>query len=378
MPIPFLLAGLAVGAGVLGAAGHSVAKDTNTEAENVVGRAKKLYDTEKEHLESLQAETETILTELGMQKKHVMETTVTQFLDVYDKIKNIELSDSTGLDEIANFAIDPQEALQLREISGVYVSAFAGGAAGAVAGTAIALAVSGSMPLVTGALSLAGTALTLGEVGLAGGIAGTALLSGISMTPIAAIVGPAMLISGFSASMKADENLEKANVMLAEAEAAVEKMKVAGTLCQGIADRAKMFGNLLAELNEMFQECTDMLHGIVYSKVGTSQTKIDIRELTKEERDLIAVTRSLAGSVKRIIDIPILNKEGTLSEDANRQYNKISGCLPVFHENMEKTCQYREETIEWYKEAAGQGNVYAQIKLADCYCYGEGKFETKK
>ena len=301
MPIPFLLAGLAVGTGLLGAAGHSVAKDTNTEAENVAERAKKLYDAEKEHLESLQVETETILTELGMQKKHVMETTVAQFLDAYDKIKNIELSESTGLDEIANFAINPQEALQLREFSSVYSSAFEGGAAGAVAGTAIALAVSGSMPLVTGALSLAGTALTLGEVGLAGGIAGTALLSGISVTPIAAIVGPAMLISGFSASMKADENLEKAKAMLAEAEAAVEKMKVAGTLCQGIADRAKMLGNLLEELNEMFQECTDMLHGIVYSKVGTSQARVDIWELTKEERDLIAVTRSLAGSVKRVI-----------------------------------------------------------------------------
>ena len=114
MPIPFLLAGLAVGTGLLGAAGHSVAKDTNTEAENVAERAKKLYDAEKEHLESLQVETETILTELGMQKKHVMETTVAQFLDAYDKIKNIELSESTGLDEIANFAINPQEALQLR------------------------------------------------------------------------------------------------------------------------------------------------------------------------------------------------------------------------------------------------------------------------
>ena len=52
MPIPFLLAGLAVGTGLLGAAGHSVAKDTNTEAENVAERAKKLYDAEKEHLES--------------------------------------------------------------------------------------------------------------------------------------------------------------------------------------------------------------------------------------------------------------------------------------------------------------------------------------
>lgn len=336
MPIPFLLAGLAVGAGALGVTGHSMAKETNAEATSVAKKAEELYNSEKELLEILQKDVEEELTSLGMQKRYVMETSVKQFLDAYDKIKNIELSESTGLDEISNFALDQQEVFQLREISGVYQSAFAGGAAGAAAGTAIALAVSGSLPIVSGTLSMAGTALALGEVGLAGSLAGSALLSGISMTPIAAIAGPAIFVSGISASIKADENLEKAKTMRAEAEAAVEKMKVSETLLEGIEERAEMFDNLLTELNDMFSQCTDLFSEIVRQKQSSSQQKVDIRGLTKRERDLIAVTRSLAGAVKAVIDVPILNKDGNLSEDAEQKYNSINDSLPAFYKSVEK------------------------------------------
>lgn len=338
MPIPFLLAGLAVGVGALGVMGHSEAKETNTEARSVARKAEDLYNSEKELLELLQKDVEKELTTLGMQKKHVMETSVKKFLDAYDKIKNIELSESTGLDEISNFALEQQEVFQLREISDVYQSAFAGGAAGAAAGTAIALAVSGSLPIVSSTLSLAGTALTLGEVGLAGGLAGSALLSGISMTPIAAIAGPAIFVSGISASIKADENLEKAKTMRAEAEAAVEKMKISETLLEGIEERAEMFDDLLTELNDMFSECTDLLAETVEKKQDSSQQKVDIKSLTKKERDLIAVTRSLAGAVKAVIDVPILNKDGKLSEDADKKYNSINDSLPAFYKSVEKIC----------------------------------------
>lgn len=335
MPIPFLLAGLAVGAGALGVTGHSMAKETNAEARSVARKAEELYNSQKELLEFLQKDVEEELTSLGMQKRCVMETSVKRFLDAYDKIKNIELRESTGLDEISNFALDQQEVLQLREISGVYQSAFAGGAAGAAAGTAIALAVSGSLPIVSGTLSLAGTALALGEVGLAGGLAGSALLSGISMTPLAAIAGPAIFVSGISASMKADENLEKAETMRAEAEAAVEKMKASETILKGIEERAEMFDDLLTELNDMFSPCTYLLEETVKNITAREKQKVDIKGLTKRELDLIAVTRSLAGAVKAVIDVPILNKDGNLSKDSEQKYNSIKASLPAFHKSVE-------------------------------------------
>lgn len=330
MPLPFLLAGLAVGAGALGVTGHSMAKETNEKARNVARDAEALYNSEKHLLELSQERAEAELTDLGMRKKHVMDTSVKQFLDSYGKIKNIELSESVGLSKILKFDLDNQEVFQLSEISSVYQAAFTGGLAGGVAGAAIALAVSGSLPVVTGTLSLAGTAVALGEVGLAGGLAGSALLTGISMTPFAAIAGPAIFVSGISSSMKADENLEKAETMYAEAVNAVEEMKKSKTMLEAIGKRAGMFDRLLTELDGMFSECTDRLAETVERKLEPWQQEVDIRSLTKKDRELIAVTRSLAGAVKTVIDVPILNKDGKLSEDADKKYHSVKGSLPAF------------------------------------------------
>ena len=46
---------------------------------------------------------------------------------------------------------------------------------------------------------------------------------GLAMTPLAAIAAPVVLFTGISSSFKADENLEKAKTMYAEAEAARQK-----------------------------------------------------------------------------------------------------------------------------------------------------------
>lgn len=105
----------------------------------------------------------------------------------------------------------------------VYSSCFASSATGVAAGAAVALAASGALPIITGELSLAGSALAAGEISAAVGFAGSALSFGAAMTPLAAVAAPVMLFTGISASMKADENLEKANTMYAEAEVAVEK-----------------------------------------------------------------------------------------------------------------------------------------------------------
>ena len=49
------------------------------------------------------------------------------FLNSYEKVKNIELKESVGLNEISNFAIDQQGAMQLREMTDIYSSAIKSG-----------------------------------------------------------------------------------------------------------------------------------------------------------------------------------------------------------------------------------------------------------
>lgn len=349
MPLPAILAGLAAaGAAALGIGAHADAKETNEQAQFVANEAQNLYNSAKSSLEEAQGKTEESLLTLGNSKKKVLETSINQFLIAYERIKNIELSDSIGLDEIKNFSLEKQDAIQLREMADIYESTFSSSVAGAATGAVIALAASGSLPIVTGTLSIAGSALAAGEVGVAAGLAGSALSFGAAMTPLAAIAAPVMLFSGVSASIKADENLEKASTMYAEAEAASEKMKAAEVLCIAIADRADMYDSLLDELNKMFAYCTAMLDGVTQKKMGVFKNKtVDARTFTEDELKLVAVTRSLAGAVKAVIDTPILTGEGTISSESEVIYKDTVRKLPAFTEavNEVKSTNYSAKSI---------------------------------
>lgn len=349
MPIPFLLGALAVGAGVIGAGGHMAAKETNEKAQLVSENAQDLYNSAKRSLEQAQNSTEKALLKLGYEKKNVLDSSMRVFLNSYEKVKNIELIESTGLDEISNFAIDQQGAIQLREMTDIYSSAIKSGATGAAAGAVVALAASGSLTMVTGGLATAGSALLAGEVGAAAGIAGSALSFGAAMTPLAAVAAPVVLFTGISASMKADENLEKANAMYAEAEAASEKMKVSETLCGAITKRSDMFDELLVDLNSMFSECAGMMAGVIRKKEGRIfKKKLTSSDFNEEELKLFSVTRSLAGAVKSVIDTPILSQDGNIAYESEQTYEENVEKLPIFNNVVEeiKCIDYHAKPID--------------------------------
>lgn len=337
MPIPFLLAGLGVAAGIVGVSGHMSAKETNEKAQRISQDAQSLYNDAKYSLENAQNQTEKALLQLGYAKKKVLDGSMKQFLDSYDKIKHISVTESVGLNELSKFSIDQQGAIQLRQMTDIYSSSVKSGATGAAAGAVVALAASGSLTIVGSELALAGSFLAAGEVGAAAGIAGSALSFGAAMTPLAAVAAPVILFTGISASMKADENLEKANTMYAEAEAATEKMKVSETLCNAISDRSKMFNGLLLELDGMFSECTGLLEGLIRKKEGRFfKKKLTSADFSEDDLKLVAVTRALAGAVKSVIDTPILSKDGTISDESEEVYDETNDRLLEFEQAVDE------------------------------------------
>ena len=352
MPIPFLLGGAAVLATVIGASSHKDANETNEKAERVSRKARNLYDDSKESLEDAKDEAEKKLLKLGYTKKNVLDGPMKQFVQTYDRIKNIQLKESSGLNEISKFSIEQQDVVQVKQMSDIYSGSIQSGTAGAATGAVIALAASGSLPMVTGALSLAGTCLSLGSVGAAASIAGTAISTAFTATPLAAFVAPAVFFTGVSASMKADENLEKAEEMYAEAEKASEEMKISETLCTAIGERSEMFNDLLVKLNGMFSDSTDMLSNVIREKdklLGDKEIKVE--DLTEEELELVAVTRALAGAVKAVIDVPILTKDGAVSKESLNVYDNTKKSLPQFSETVLEVKKIRGEDIGSQEES---------------------------
>lgn len=331
MPIPFLLAGLGVLAGIVGLGGHVSANETNERAHEIIQDAKDLYNDAEKALRNAKNKTEKTLMKLGYDKKNVLDTSMKQFLESYDKVKHIQVENSVGMNELSNFTIDQQGSIEIKELTNIYSSSFASSAAGATAGIAVTLAASGALPIITGEFALAGSALAAGELGAAAGLAGSAISMGAAMTPLAAIAAPIVLFSGISASIKADENLEEANATYAKAEAAAEKMKISETLCDAITERTEMFDELLKNLNEMFAECSSILAGVIRHKEGRIfKRKLTSDRFSESELKLIAVTRALAGAIKSVIDIPILSKDGNLTTEGKTVYDQTVEKLPEF------------------------------------------------
>ena len=318
-------------------AGHKIkksAREKNEKAQELMTEAQSMYNVAKNSFERTQKNTEKALESLGKKKQVILDTSISDFLLVYDRIKDIKLKESTGLNEVSNLVIDDHGVLELRELSSLYSAKSIAGstAAGVATGAAVALAASGYLSVVGGALQIAGTAATLGEFGLAASAASSALsigAAGISVTPLGLIAAPVVVFAALSSNKKAQENLENAEAAFYEAESAVENMKNTQVMLNAVAKRSKMLEDLLEQLNPLFVQCTKLLDKVTEKKsriIGDRAIAAD--DLTQEEMNLAAVTRSLAGAVKAIIDVPILSSDGSMNSKAETVYNNVSGNIP--------------------------------------------------
>lgn len=331
MPIPFIIAAIAAaGTGLLGVGGHLSAKDTNENAQRIADAAQLLSEETKKSLEAAQSDAEDALQKLGNSKKKVLEGSIAKFLTAYERIKDVQLNDSVGLNEIEKLQIDVQGVAELQSMSDIYSSAFSSGAAGVATGALAALAVGGNLSIVTGILSMAGSAVSIGELGLAASLVGSALSFGATMTPLSVVLGPLILATGLSADTKAEKNLEKAKVMQAEVDLYREKAEVAKSLCHAIAEQSNMYTKLLKELDSMYFPCVVALNLMTKEKIQTLGEKTPTSsDFTEEEIKLIAVTRALTGAIKSVLDTPMLSKNGDLTEVSKAVYGNTVNMIPA-------------------------------------------------
>lgn len=339
MPLLTLLGGAAaLAAGVLGVGGHLDAQDKNEEAEKTRQMAQSYYDAAKDLLDHTREETQEALVNLGTTKQTVLENSMERFIRSFEKTKEIQMELSDGIDELENFRFSSDDAMEIQKLDSAYTSAISTDAVDTAAGAALLLAAGGSLPVLAEGASLAGTMLSIGEVGTAASIAGSAV--GAAFAPLAAVAAPVVLFTGFTASMKADENLEKAQVMMSQAEEAVDKMETSRILCESITEKAKMFNGLINQLNEMFDECSRMMEQMVDRRESERRKyknkKLQSKDFTKDEKRLMAVTGALAKAMKAAIDTPMLKNDGSsgLTEEAESGFEDMKAQLPAFKEKV--------------------------------------------
>jgi hypothetical protein len=333
MAVPFIVGALAGIAAVTGIVKGGSAISKNSKAKDINADASDLFEKAKKSALSARDLSNESLNRLGEAKLHVLDKSVLRFVDTFSKIKNVRLKESAGLHELHKFRLDQQAVIKMREMGDMAVSVL-GGIAGGVGTGALAAfgAYSATMTFAaastgTAIATLSGAAATnatlafLGGGALAAGGGGVALGS---MVLGGVVAGPAIAVLGFVMDSSASKNLDRAYSNRAEAEKRAEELKVVCSACNGIRARADMFKGLLDKLDSIFVGSIERIEEIVDNRGA------DFSFYTEDEQNSLAVSLSIAGAIKKILDTPILSDEGTLtteSEAVCTDINQRISCL---------------------------------------------------
>ena len=319
--IPIILGAAAAGAGGWGIFKSGKAIADNNEANNVNDRARRLQETITTNLKNARDKSKTALERLGNKKLHVCEVPIGKFITLAEMIKNIEFSESEGLDELGKFKIDKQSFAELKEINILAASFAKGAAGGAIAGGAVAFgaySAAGAFAAASTGTAIAGLsgaaatnatlaffgggALAAGGFGMAGGMA---VLGGV-------VAGPALLVLGAVMGSKASANLDNAYSNLAKVREAEAEVDVMVSACNGIMKRADLFTRILVKLELLVSPQIENLARIIKDE-GTDYSKYS----TASKNDVAAVFATVK-AIKAMLDTPILNDKGALTEESEK------------------------------------------------------------
>ena len=346
-----------IGKGIKAAVDNNDAKDFNRWANNNISEA-------KEKAEASRKASNTALEALGRQKLYVMDKSISKFIGSFEKIKNVQLEDSIGLNELNKFRLDKQSTDELRQMSDYASSILGGTMAGAMGGALAGFGAYGGAHLLatTGLLTgnaifgaaatnatlafLGGGSLAIGGLGMAGG---AMVLGGL-------VAGPALAIMGFIVGAKASENLDNAKSNYAESKKIAEELGITAVLCNGIRRRSYMFERLLINLDAVLISLVCRLDEIVQSSINDNENRmrkkhwllwelnkkkravwleecktVDYQRLSPDEKKIIAASASIATAIKTVWDTPILTEDGKLTQESEQIAGEIKSLIKTSH-----------------------------------------------
>ena len=334
MPLPLLFIGVAAATGGLGVGKTLKAGvDANT-AKKINQSANEIVETATENVNAQRFACGQSLKNLGSEKIFVLNHSITQFLDTFTKIKNVDFRETEGLEELKKFHIDEQEFVELKTMANFAGSIAGGAVAGTAGGALVAFGAYGAAQALacastgTAIATLSGAAATNATLAFFGG--GSLAAGGLGMAGGSAVLGglvagPALMVLGFVAGHTAKKNLEKAYTNKAEAEQIAAELMTASLQCKTIRRRTYMFYNLLARLDAYFTPLIYKMENIFMIEGE------DYRAYSAESKKIIASCASIAVSIKSVLDTPILTDDGLLTDESEKTATNVEGIL----ENMQ-------------------------------------------
>jgi len=315
MPIPFIIGGIAAAAaiygakkGVSGAMDHSAAKDVNNDALTLV-------TTANQKVEQQRQSTNGTLEDYGQRKLRAFNGVVVDFIETFERLKNVELSQSPELDKLTAGDFSNKTLAGLRQDyqalkdAGLGIGAGMGGGAAlafgayngtmllATASTGTAISTLGGVAATNATLAwLGGGSLAAGGWGMAGGMM---VLGGIVAGPALAIFGHVLGNKGEEALNNARSNLEQAGTIRDQADLMAGKLLA-------IEQVTALANSTFSKISSQLRRSVSELKKVIESG------GVDYQMFSVESKAVVFRTVKFVQLLKTMIDTAILDQDGNL------------------------------------------------------------------
>ena len=119
MPLPLLFIGVAAATGTFGVGSTIKAGIDANKAKLINKNATEIVQESSEWLNAQRLACGRSLSQLGEEKLYVLSSSITQFLDAFQKIKNVDFKDTEGLEELKKFHIDEKDFVEMHTLVNV-------------------------------------------------------------------------------------------------------------------------------------------------------------------------------------------------------------------------------------------------------------------
>ncbi len=288
MPLPFILAGVAIAAAGYGVKKGIDALDADCEADEFIKKAESLKEKAKRKVDNVQSSRNQALVRLGKKKLHVLSYTVSNFLDHFHQLKGHEfVINNMGMQNIQEQVSEVPSVVNKCKEMGLSDLASLGGVGVAVgvlatygAYTGISMAAAGSM----------------------------ALIGGVGAAPVIAILG----------AISADEmekKLENAKAYCSQAEAAVKKADVVIDNIRSVEKMAELFTRQITKFDALF-------FSLSQEAIATMKKhNYNVSRYNQKEKDQLCITVSTLKTLGAFLKVSIMDKHQKLNKKAQNALN---------------------------------------------------------
>ncbi|MBH0285526.1 sortase [Helicobacter pylori] len=296
MPLPFILAGVAIAVAGYGVKKGIDALDADCEADEFIKKAENLKEEAKRKVDNAQSSRNQALVRLGKKKLHVLSHTVSNFLDHFHRLERLRITIGTkdiDMQDLRKQISDARNLLNKLNTNGIDGDS----ALGVIVGCGGLGAYSGF------------TASAIMGGGLAAsGLAGVAVVGGLLAAPALAILGA---ISADEMEKKRDD----AKAYYSQVEAAVKKADVMVDQFQAVRKMADLFTEQITRFEKLF-------FSLAQEAIATMKKRnYDYDSYNREDEDQLSVTVSTLMTLSAFLKAPIMDEHQKLNEKAQKALN---------------------------------------------------------